>query len=139
MKFNAQIVKDNGEIILRPLYSSDAEQMRKMKQNTDYRVEVKVARNPRFHNKVMALFRMGYENQERYNNFDHYRQIIVMKAGFYDAVETDKDTVYFAHSLAYDKMSQDEIEEVFERVLDVITDELGSDRQDILTELNSFL
>ena len=62
-----------------------------------------------------------------------------MKAGFYDSIETDKGTIYIPKSIAFGSMDQIEFEEVFERVLNVITKELGSERQDIMDELNSFL
>ena len=122
-----------------PEYSADKEQMQKLKQEVDYVFEVKADRNPHFHRKVMALFKMAYENQDKYNNFDHYRKLITMRAGFYEQIETDKGTVYIPKSISFGSMDEIEFQELFERVLDVITEELGSDRQDILTELNNFL
>ena len=139
MKFSATIIKDNGEVVLRPCYSSDAEQIRKLKQETEYFFEVKANRNALFHAKAMALFRIGFENQERYENFDDYRRVATMNAGFYDAIETNKGTVYVPKSLAFDKMDQIEFQEVFERVLDVISKQLGSAPQDIRDNLNSFM
>ena len=114
-------------------------EIRKLKQNTDYSFTVKVDRNPLFHKKFFALIRLGFENQEQYNNMDHYRKVMIMKAGYYETIETEKSTIWLPVSISFDKMSQDEFEEVFERVLDVITNELGSDRQDIVEQLNDFM
>lgn len=138
MKFYAEIIKKDGTIILRPLHSNDEQQMGKLKQNVEYSFEVKGARNPAFHNKVLSLFRLGFENQEQINNFDNYRKVMIMKAGFYDAVQTSKGTVYLPQSIAFDKMDQQEYEDLFERVLDVISAELGTASELIVEQLNSY-
>ena len=138
-KFSAQIEKtDNGVVIL-PCYSSDAEQMQKLKQNTEYRFDVKQARNVEFHRKFFALIKLGFENQEEYVNIEHYRKIITMKAGFYETIETLKGTVYLPESISFDKMDQTTFEDVFSRVLDVIAKELDTAEEDIRNELNSFM
>ena len=61
MKFSANIEKTDDGMVIRPLYSSDQEQMQKLKQNTDYIITVKAARNSKFHGKAMVLFTIGYE------------------------------------------------------------------------------
>ena len=139
MNFHAEIIKQNGSIVLRPLYAEDERVIGKLKQNVDYSFNVKQSRSPAFHNKFMGLMRLGYENQEKINSFEHYRKVVVMRAGFYDAVELEKGTVYLPQSIAFDKMDQSEFEEAFERVLDVIAKELGAAREDIVEQLNSFM
>ena len=139
MKFSANIEKTDNGMVIRPLYSSDAEQMQKLKQNTEYRFDVKQARNVDFHRKFFALIKLGFENQEEYNNIEHYRKIITMKAGFYETIETLKGTVYLPTSISFDSLDQTTFEELFSRVLDVIANELDTAPQDIRNELNSFM
>ena len=139
MKFVAEIKKTDYGVIIKPCYGSDAEELKKLKQNTQYRFEVKQPRNPRFHRYFMALMQLGYANQEQYNNFDHYRKVMIMKAGFYETIETSKGTIWLPISISFDKMDESEFNEVFEKVLVVIAEQLETAPQDIRDNLNLFM
>ncbi len=139
MKFSARVIKKDGETILTPLYSSDAEQMQKLKQETDYFIEVKANRNHLFHAKGMALLRLGHDNQEKYDNFDHYRKVVIMNAGFYDTIDTNSGEIYIPKSLSFEKMDEVEFQEVYERVLDVIAKQLDTAPEEIRNNLTLFM
>ena len=59
MKFSGEIEKTDGGVVIRPLYSSDQEALGKLKQNTQYKFEVKQERNYMFHKKFMALMNLS--------------------------------------------------------------------------------
>ena len=83
MQFEAQVEKTDNGVVVRPLYSSDAEELAKLKQGTNYKFKVSQERNAPLHRKFFALLNLGYENQEFHNNFEDYREVMIMKAGFY--------------------------------------------------------
>lgn len=126
MQFEAEIVKTDNGVLLRPLFSSDAEEMSKLKQNTKYMFKVSQQRNSKFHRKFMALLNLGYDNQEYYNNFEDYREVMIMRAGFYKATHSPKGTTYKAKSIAFENMDEVEFEELFNKVLDLTADMLES-------------
>mgnify|MGYP006405787499 FL=1 len=105
-------------------------------------VTVRRPRNYEFHKKYFALLKLGYENQERYNNKDHYRYLMQMKAGFYDAVETDKGTMYLPISISFGGMEENKFQQLYEKVLIEISKDLGlgTDElsKEVECELNGF-
>jgi len=135
MKFYAQIDFSNR---IKPLYNSDYETLKKLKKDTPLRFEVVNERHWEFHKKVFALFNLGFENQEKINNFDHYRSLATIRAGYYESYETEKGTYVVAKSLSFASMPQDEFEEFFSRLLDVISKQLDSKPDDIKAEILSF-
>jgi len=136
MKFYAEIDLQNR---IKPLWNRDYDILQKTKKNTPLRIEVIQERNYKFHKKVMALFNLGFENQEKIANFDHYRKIITMRAGYYDTVITEHGTVYFAQSISYANKDQKEFEDVFNRLLDVLYKDLGSDKETLRKEIENFM
>lgn len=135
MKFFAEIDIQNR---IKPLYNSDYETLKKVKKNTALRIEIVQERNWKFHKKVMALFNLGFENQEWTNNFDYYRKIMTMRAGYFDTVETKKGTVYFAKSLSFASMDQQTFEDLFSKLLDEVSKDLDSKPDNIRAEVLSF-
>ena len=139
MKYSAEIEKTDNGVVIKPLYSSDQEQLSKMKQNTQYSFEVKQPRNVKFHRKFMALMNLGFENQENIKSFDHYRKLVVMKAGFYETIETKKGTIYLPDSISFSNMDQTKFEDVFNRVLDVICTQLDTAPELIKKQLEHYM
>ena len=136
MKFTAEIDYKNK---INPLYNSDYDVLKRLKKNTPLNFNVTQPRNYEFHKKAMALFNLGFENQEKINSFDNYRKIITMKAGFFSTEITDKGTVYFADSLSYSSMDNNKFAEVYSKVLDVIAKELGLGSSELDKEIISFM
>jgi hypothetical protein len=55
---------------LAPFDDADAQRMAKIKTNEVVRAEITKPRNLLFHKKFMALVRLVFENQERYNSIE---------------------------------------------------------------------
>jgi len=127
---------------LKPVNADDEEKIKSLPLDWDGIVTVRRPRNYDFHKKYFALLKLGYENQERYKNKDHYRYVMQMKAGFYDAVETDKGTIYLPVSVSFGKMEENEFQQIYEKVLIEISGDLGlgTDElsKEVECELNGF-
>lgn len=124
---------------LKPEYSSDFDKFQKLKIGTVYKCEIKKKRNYEFHKKFFALISMAFENQELFNNIDHYRKYLTCKAGYYSAYETDKGTYIEADSISFGSMDELKFSEVYGKVMDVIIKEIGVTSEDIEQEIVNFL
>ena len=127
---------------LKPLNSEDEEKLKSLPLDWDGIVTLKHPRNYEFHKKYFALIKLGFENQERYKNKDHYRYVMQMKAGFYDSVETDKGTIWLPISVSFGSMESHEFMDLYSKVLceisvdlKIVTPELD---REVECELNGF-
>ena len=121
-----------------PLYPSDYDEKRKLRLGKDYEVEVRNPRNVGFHRKFFALLNVGHENTKMDMPFETYRKYVIMKAGYFKAYTTPLGIFYDAESIAFAAMSQDQFEEVYSRVLDVIIKDIGCTSQEIELQILSF-
>ena len=122
-----------------PLYNSDLEEKKKLKLNEVYVAEVKRPRNYQFHKKFFALLNLAHSNTSLDMPFEAYREYVTMKAGFFEVYNTHKGQFFKAKSISFSNMSEDEFEEVYSRVLDVIVEDLGTTEQEIIDNLQSFM
>jgi len=86
-------------------------------------VDVKKQRNSDFHRKFFKMVKTVYENQELYNNSEHLRKILTMKAGYVDTVVTNTGVTYLPHSIAFDKMDETEFKEFYSKFVDAVIKE----------------
>ena len=124
---------------LAPVFESDRITLQKIKAGDDVEVTIKKPRNIAFHRKMFALLNLGWSNQDTIPDFDHYRQIVTMKARHVDKVDTGKGVVFFAKSLSFSKMDELEFEKVYNDVLTVIMDQLQVDAETINQEVANFM
>lgn len=88
----------------------------------------KRARNSQWHRKYMKLLSIVYENlpepvAEHYPTFDRFRKSLMVGIGRYDTWQTRRgETLLEPHSLAFDKMDQDEFERVWADSVKAITE-----------------
>jgi hypothetical protein len=136
MKFYAEIDLQNR---IKPLYNSDYDTLKRIKKNEPLEINAVNKRNYKFHKKVMALFNIGFENQEQIKSFDNYRKIVTMKAGYYTTEITDKGVAYFAESISYANMEQQTFEDLFNRLLDVISKQLDTAAFEIRNQIEDFM
>jgi len=86
-----------------------------------YRVEIRKPRNIQFHRKFMALIKIAWENQDKYDAFTTVRKEIIMRAGFYTEHHhlTGKIS-YEAKSIAFANMDELEFADLYSKSIDVI-------------------
>ena len=135
MKFFVQ----NTTVGLLPLYPADLDEKRKLKIGETYEVTIRRPRNVLFHRKFFALIEVGHDNTHLEMPRDSYRKWATMKAGFYNAYDTPKGTYFEPQSIAFHNMDEDEFTEVYNRVLDVIIEDIGATGEDINEQVLSFL
>ena len=122
-----------------PLYPSDYDEKKKLKLGEAYEAEIKRPRNYEFHKKFMALVNVGHQNTSMELPFDVYRKIMIMRAGYFTAYQTDKGIHYEAMSISFGSMDNDTFSEVYSRVMDQIIKDIGCTSEDIENQLISFM
>ena len=120
-------------------YESDYEKAKKIKVGEEYQCDIKQPRNQRFHRKFFSLVNMVYQNQDIFINIDHLREELTKHAGFYDTYINHKGvTCYRAKSIAFNSMSQEDFDELYERFKDSIVDIFKWDKETIDENLNDY-
>jgi hypothetical protein len=100
-------------------------------------VDLIFPRNPKFHRKFFALLGVGYDAWEPgrkhktykgkpiAKNFDQFREDVIILAGYYDQTFTLRgDMRLKAQSIRFSKMNQDQFEELYSAVADVLLREV---------------
>jgi hypothetical protein len=68
---------------------------------------VRKPRDSQNHRRYMGLLRLTFENQSKYQAFEHFRAAVQIKAGHCDVVEgIDGQQFYFQKSIAYDALDE---------------------------------
>ncbi len=123
---------------LMPIYPSDWDEKRKLRLGQDYECEIRNPRNILFHKKFFSMLNVGHENTKMDMPFETYRKYVTMKAGYFKTYSTPRGTFYDAESIAFSSMSQDEFEDVYSRVLNVIIEDVGCTSEEIEMQILSF-
>ena len=112
---------------LKPMYDDDFEGKRKLKLGKVYEANIKQARNFEFHKKYFKLINIAWEllGDKTHNFFkssENFRKAVEVAAGNFEMLYliSKNEWVQQAKSIAFDKMSKEEFEELYERVKDVI-------------------
>ena len=133
---------------LKPLYDEDYDQKKKLKIREIYKVKITIARNINFHRKYFALINCAwaYQNERTTkhfkNNVECFRKTVEIAAGHCDTVYnlSLKSWVDIPKSIAFDKLKQEEFEDLYERVKDVLftTFLKGIDEEEFLNNMIDF-
>lgn len=119
--------------------NSDYEKLLKLKVGEEYQCDIKQPRNLKFHRKFFALIKMVYENQERYSNSDRLRKDLIIEAGFYDEWTDLQGVVQReAKSISFGSMKEDEFQDLYSRVIDVIVQYFHFEKQLIIDNVEQF-
>ena len=137
----------NTERGLLPCYESDVDERKRLALGEFYWVDIKLARNYEFHKKFFALLKLAFDNlpeglEARYPNLEAFREDLLLRIGKTRRVLSRQGYVDVAASIAFEKMGQDEFEELYRQVWNEITKnfvELGDTPEEIKEELIRFL
>lgn len=143
MKFN--LVKHNGNAI--PATDSDMKKFGKVGEGEVFSCKTIDQRVLAHHRKFFAMINLAWNNMpEQFDNHfptvDHLRKELIKRAGFYTEYTDFKGRKqYIPDSISFDKMSQSEFEDVYDRVLDVILKWLmpGTEKELFQHEIMNFL
>lgn len=133
---------------LKPLYDEDYDQKKKLKIGEIYKAKITIARNINFHRKYFALINCAwaYQNERTTkhfkNNVECFRKTVEIAAGHCDTVYnlSLKSWVDIPKSIAFDKLKQEEFEDLYERVKGVLftTFLKGIDEEEFLNNMIDF-
>jgi len=137
-----QFFAKNTEKGLIPLYPEDLDEKKKLKLGEMVKCERWKERNIKFHKKFFALLKIGLENTKTFTEpipFNAYRAWAVMKAGYHELYKTNRGLMVLPKSISFKSMDEDEFQELYSAVLDVIIRDTGADKQFIEEQLIDFL
>lgn len=115
------------------------------------RADIVVPRNRKFHNKLMALFRLAYDQWEPdqtktyrghpiEKNYDQFRADITILAGYYNTVwRTNGEMRIQAKSLAVDQMDLEEFETLYSKVVQVLLEQVLNEKGFTSTSIDSLV
>lgn len=108
---------------LAPTDEECEEVLKRHKVGSEFWVEIKKARNPKYHRMYMALLRIVYENQERYTNFRIFRKAVELAAGHVEIIPSlDGEPHIQVQSIAWDALDEHGFQELFPQVMRVCVD-----------------
>ncbi len=97
------------------------------------------ARNVKFHRKAFALLNLAFNNQDKYEIFEVFRKVMIIRAGFYDEAPTkDGEVYYIPKSLSFENMSANDFEDWYEATLNIVSKDLETDTDTINAEIQGF-
>lgn len=137
------LAKDGNKFI--PADTESQIKAYKIKQGEVVKCKSISYRNYEFHKKFFALIQLAFQNMpEPYDKHfptpEDLREELIKAAGFYT---THKDfngnTVKKAESIAFDKMSQERFEQVYDKVLDLVCRMIGVEESEIMDQLLNFM
>ena len=130
------LVKKGNYLI--PAMDSDKEVFNKMKNSETYRFKFSRPRNYKFLQKFFVLLKIVFENQNSYNNFEHFRHDLTVECGFYD-IRNNKFTgeqILVAKSISFASMSEFEFEQLFNTFIDKVIEIYGFDEVGFKEEID---
>ncbi len=122
-----KLLLQNTAVGLVPLYDSDFEEKRKLKQGQVYQAEIKVVRNIQFHRKMWSMLNTAWallpeKTQQGFRSFEGFRAYLLVSAGFYELYYSPrlKEYVEIPKSMSFASMDEAEFSDCYDRVKDVI-------------------
>ena len=133
---------------LLPLYGSDYDEHKRLKEGDEVLVEIKRARNVKFHKKYWALLRLTIDNmpEEVLDNYhihtaEDLNRIVKYFLGYADLVQVGELQYLQERSIAFDKMSESDFETFYKRAVQLIVADFlkGVTGTEIEEEIHKFL
>lgn len=96
---------------------SDREAISKIKLGKMVQIEIKQPRNLKFHRKFYGMLRLAYENQDKYEPFERFEDVVKLGVHHVDVIVMPNGyTTYKPKSISFAKMEQPEFEAFYEKV-----------------------
>lgn len=122
-----KLLLQNTAVGLVPLYDTDFDEKRKLKQGQVYQAEIKVVRNIQFHRKFWSMLNTAWallpeRTQSGFRSFEGFRAYLLVAAGFYDLYFSPRlrEFVETPRSMSFASMDEPTFNDCYERVKDVI-------------------
>ena len=130
-----------------PVFESDHEEAKILKNGEVYEAKIKLARNYIFLKKYMAMIKLTFENlpeafTDKYPTFNDLRyEITILTGNFEWHYPLIGEKYKIAKSIAFDKMSESDFSRLYEKTVDVVIDNFleGTDKESLINEIVNFL
>ena len=125
-------LKENYRVLV-PSSRESEESFEKVKLNTDYSVQFKKTRSPRFHKLVMRVIRDLFENQETYSSEEVFRAVIKLSCGWVEEepiVMGDGSTQFVVKPTNFSDCDEIEFEKFFDKLKVIVYNRLGQEGLD---------
>lgn len=129
------VVKIDG--LLYPYGEQAQEDIHRLKNNTEFVIDIKMHRNPAFHRLFFALVKTIFDSQEYFEDMDVFRKYLIMKAGRVITIDTPKGTMFLPESIAFEKMEQEDFEKLYQAIITFAVKEYGLD-ENLLNNILGF-
>lgn len=124
--------------VFMPADSKDSEILCQFAEGEVCEVEIKKARNYLNHRRFFAMLKLGYENQDMFDNFGWFREWIMIKSGIFESRNTPDGFIYRAKSISFSNMDELEFRELYKSVSQVILDTCKITEKQLEDNLNLF-
>jgi len=112
----------------------------KLEIGEEIEIDITSKRNVQFHRKFFALIKLAFDNQDYYKDMEDLRTDLIKIAGFYTSrtnyitgeIETKNDSISFSN------MDNEQFQEVYNKVLQVVSEFLNTEKEDLQNELLQF-
>ena len=125
-----------------PAFAEDLEISNKVKVGDIIEVNVVDARIVKRHNKLMKLFDIGFNNQDKFHNKTKYRERILIKIGWCIMYMDEKGECYFTpKSISFDILpdEQEFLKEIYNPCVEEIAKQIHITNEELAREvLNNF-
>lgn len=109
-----------------PASAHDAEEFEKLRITSEYKCDLRKARNPDHHRKGFALIKLIFDSQEKYTTIEDVLTELKLLTGWYrHHVRSNGEIVYLPKSISFADMDQTEFEEFYDRAIDVAINQYG--------------
>jgi hypothetical protein len=117
---------------LQPVYNSDMDAFNKLKNNTEYMVDIKLPRNLLTFKKYWALCKIVAAGSNKMQTPEDADKFLKFKAGHVDYVYTGKgEIVLSVKSIAFENMTGEEWDIYYNSIVPHICEELGCTESEI--------
>lgn len=141
-----KILLYNDSGYLKPMYDEDYDKKRKLKLGKVYQADIKGYRNYEFHKKYFKLISVAWEllgekTHKFFRSKESFRKTVEISAGWFDRVYSIERNEWLevSKSISFNSMSEDEFQELYEKVKDVIWELLDERNLIMIDNFNKLL
>ena len=102
-----------------PLSESDHDELKRIKDGDIIWVDWKKPRNPRFHNKFMAMMRVVFDNQEEHQDIENIIAIVKIELGYYTTMMSGRYEIRIPKSISFASMDEIKFDHFYNRAIAV--------------------
>lgn len=130
-----------------PLYDSDHDEKKRLRNGDVVKCKITRPRNYKFHKKFFALVRLTLDNLPEstaealgIRNEDDMLNRIKCDLGLYDVFQIGKQPVISLHSISFAAMDNTEFERFYNRTVDLVLSKYlrGNTREELIEEITHF-